>query len=105
MGGAATVTVTGGMLREAMTPLAERLAATVRKVMESTPPELASSLSDFGILMTGGSALLAGLPEYIGDTLGVRVARSRSPMTDVATGILQLMENGELRRYVTSRAR
>ena len=105
MGGALTVTVTGGMLREAMTPLADRLATTVRKVMESTPPELASSLSDFGILMTGGSALLSGLPEYMGDALGVRVARSRSPITDVAAGILQLMENGELRRYVSSRAR
>lgn len=105
MGGALTVTVTGGMLREAFLPLADRIAATIRKVMEETPPELAASLSDFGILMTGGGSLLVGLPEHIGDALGIRVARSRSPISDVATGILQLAENGELRRYVSSRAR
>lgn len=105
MGGALNATVTGGMLREALTPYANHVATAIRKVMESTPPELAASLSDFGILMTGGGSLLVGLPEYIGEMLDVRVARSRSPMTDVAAGILQLMENGELRRYVSARAR
>lgn len=105
MGGALTATVTGGMLREAFIPLVDRIATTIRKVMEETPPELAASLSDFGILMTGGGSLLSGLPEHIGEALGVRVARSRSPISDVATGILQLTESGELRRYVSSRAR
>ncbi len=105
MGGAITATVTGGMLREAFIPLADRLADSVRRVMEETPPELSAALSEFGIVLSGGGSLLSGLPEYIGERLGVRVARSRSPMDDVAVGILNLTESGEIRRYISSRAR
>ncbi len=105
MGGALSATVTGGMIREALTPHIDRIAETIRKVIEETPPELASAISDFGILLSGGSSLLCGLPEYIGEKLGVRVARSRNPIDDGVGGILTLMNNGELRRYISSRAR
>ncbi len=105
MGGALTATISCGMLREAFVPLADRIAATVRKVMEETPPELAASISDFGILLSGGGSMLDGLPEYLGEKLGVKIVRSRSPIDDGALGILNLMENGELRRYISSRAR
>lgn len=105
MGGAVTATITSGMLREALTPLCDRLADSIRRVMEETPPELSAALSELGILMSGGGSLLSGLPEYIGKRLGVRVVRSRAPMDDVAMGILTLSENGELRRYLSSRAR
>ncbi len=105
MGGALTASVSGGMLREAFLPLADNIADTVRKVMEETPPELAASISDFGILLSGGGALLDGLPEYLGEKLGVKIVRSRTPIDDCALGILSLMENGELRRYISSRAR
>ncbi|MBE6840480.1 MAG: rod shape-determining protein, partial [Ruminococcus sp.] len=43
----------------------------IRKVLEDTPPELVGDIYDNGLLLTGGGALLGGLPMLIKRTLGV----------------------------------
>ena len=57
---------------------------TIRKVLEKTPPELASDVIDRGIILTGGGALLHRLDELIREETGVPVHVADSPLTCIA---------------------
>ena len=41
----------------------------VHGILENTPPELAADISDKGIIMTGGGALIDGLDKLISETI------------------------------------
>ena len=67
----------------------EHLAAIVqtsRRVLERTPPELASDVIDRGIVLTGGGALLRGLDQLILQETGVPVHIADDPLRCVAKG-------------------
>jgi len=55
-------------------------------VLERTPPELTADIYNSGILMTGGGALLDGLPELISRRIGVPVSLADDPASCVAIG-------------------
>ena len=50
---------------EALHENAMEIVEQVKLVLESTPPELVGDILSNGILLTGGGALLGGLPELI----------------------------------------
>ena len=82
------------------------IANAIRKALEETPPELSSDISRLGLMLSGGGAMLHGLPEYISRTLGVRATLSAHPRDDVALGIAAILDGGnEMSRYVVSRPR
>jgi rod shape-determining protein MreB len=41
------------------------IAGVVKRVLERTPPELASDIIDRGMVLTGGTALLRGIDQYL----------------------------------------
>ena len=49
-------------VREALGEAVQAIVDAVRDALEQTPPELAGDVADTGILLAGGSSLLAGLP-------------------------------------------
>ena len=55
-----TVKVTDDQIREAIKEPVEAILASIKRVLEVTPPELAADISLNGITMTGGGALLKG---------------------------------------------
>ena len=55
------ITVTSEEMREALDECVRAIADCAHSVLERTPPELAADISDKGIYMTGGGALLHGL--------------------------------------------
>ena len=57
-------------------------------VLEKTPPELAADISDRGIVLTGGGALLTGLEQL----LGITTMTAEEPTTCVAVGTGKYME-------------
>ena len=59
---------------------------TVRRVLEQTPPELASDVIDRGIVLTGGGALLRRLDELIRHETGVPVHVAEEPLTCISRG-------------------
>ena len=61
--------------------------------MEKTPPELISDIVDKGIIMTGGGALLVGLPELLQEEIGIPVFVSPKPVYCVIKGIGKVLEN------------
>ena len=62
---------------------AMEIVEQVKLVLESTPPELVGDILSNGILLTGGGAMLGGLPELISDNVGV----AENPIECVARGV------------------
>ena len=58
-----------------------------------TPPELAADISDTGIMLSGGGAMLAGLPLLISRITGIRTVVAKSPIDSVVTGIGRIIES------------
>jgi rod shape-determining protein MreB len=48
------------------------ITSAIRDVLQDTPPELAADIIDNGVVLTGGSALLRGLPELVFERTGVK---------------------------------
>jgi rod shape-determining protein MreB len=87
-----TKVVTSDDMREA---LAEPIAAiidTVRLVLEQTPPELSSDISDRGIIMTGGSSQLQGLDKLISQETGIETEVANDTVSSVAYGTGKYIE-------------
>lgn len=91
---------TGEVVEALAEPLAQ-IAAVVKNVLASTPPELASDIIDRGIVLTGGGALLRGIDQYLTTQTGVPVYRAENPMIVVATGAGRALEDPALQRRIT----
>ncbi len=66
-------------------PLRE-ICEAVHNVLERTPPELAADISNSGIVITGGGALLYGIDKRIEDRTGIKVVVAEDPKSCVAVG-------------------
>lgn len=88
-----TVTVDSLEITEAINPILGTIIATIKAVLEQTPPELASDIIDRGIVMCGGSAQLRGLDRYISNQVGVSAHISEDPMQCVVYGTGFALEN------------
>lgn len=76
---------TADMLEALKEPVQEIIEA-VHEVLENTPPELAADISNRGILMTGGGAMLFGLDKLIQKTTGIDTMVADNPVECVAIG-------------------
>ncbi len=75
----------------------------IHKVLEKTPPELASDIMGEGILLTGGTAQLFGMAEAVRRSTGIKTFVAEDPVNCVANGIgnvLGDMENLERFGYL-----
>jgi rod shape-determining protein MreB len=93
-----TITVTSEETEEALREATSQIVEAVHSVLEKTPPELSADISERGIVLTGGGALLQGLEELIESKTGINTMTAEDPMTAVAIGtgkyIECLSENG-----------
>lgn len=62
------------------------IVEAVKNALEVTPPELAADISEQGILLTGGGALLTDLDKLIEEKTGIPVRVADDPLTCVARG-------------------
>ncbi len=81
-----TISVTADEMLEALADPINSIAEAVHSVLEKTPPELASDISNKGIVMTGGGALLYGLNKLIEKRTGIPVYVAEDPISCVAKG-------------------
>ena len=79
-------------IREALEESVSQIVEAVHSVLEKTPPELAADVSERGIVLTGGGALLDGLEEVIGGQTGINTMTAEEPMQVVAIGTGQFVE-------------
>ncbi len=87
-----TITVTSDETLEALQDPALQIVEAVHSVLERTPPELASDISDRGIVLTGGGALLRGLEDLLKERTGINTITADEPMTAVAVGTGKYVE-------------
>jgi len=93
------IAVTSAQMREALKDTVNAIAETTHSVLERTPPELAADISDKGIVMTGGGALLNGLSELISSVTNVPVYVAEEAVSCVAMGtgkVLEYLDKGEV---------
>jgi rod shape-determining protein MreB and related proteins len=91
-----TIEVTSTEITEALSESLTQIVGCVRSVLEKTPPELASDIIDRGMAMTGGTALLRKLDEYMSKEVGVPAYVADMPMACVALGTGRALENIEV---------
>lgn len=88
-----TVTVYSSEIMEALEEPACAIVDAVHNVLEKTPPELASDISDRGIYMTGGGCLIDGLDNLLSEKTGITVVRADDAVSCVALGTGKALEN------------
>lgn len=95
-----TITMESEEIREALEDPISAIVGAVKETLEQTPPELASDLMEFGIVLTGGGALLKGLDERLRYETGMPVHVSESALTNVVNGSAQALEEIEVLKKV-----
>ena len=63
-----------------------KIETAILSALEKTPPELAADISNSGIVLTGGGALLYGIDKRIEDRTGIKVIIADDPKSCVAIG-------------------
>ena len=90
------VTVSSTDMLEALRETIQEIVDTVHIVLERTPPELSADISDKGILMTGGGALLYGIDKLIKEKTGIEVIIAEDPISCVAIGTGKSLDSVEI---------
>jgi len=68
--------------------------------LERTPPELSADISDRGLVLAGGGALLKNLDKRIRDEAGLAVCIADDPLCSVVLGTAKLLEDFAFLRRV-----
>lgn len=87
------VIIDSSQVHEAVAKSIRTIVENIRSVVESTPPELVSDISENGILLTGGGALLRNLDHVISEAIGIPVIIAEDPLTCVVRGTAILLED------------
>lgn len=93
-----TQTISAGEIHEAIRPQLQAIVGCAREVLSATPPELAGDIHDRGLCLTGGGALLPGMPALFSRELGVPAMTAPAPLDCVANGARIAVENLEYYR-------
>jgi rod shape-determining protein MreB len=88
-----TVTVSSEDTLMALEESVDSMIGKVRSLLEKCPPELSADIVDNGICLTGGGALLRGLPELMQEETGIKVYVAENPLNCVAIGTGKALEN------------
>lgn len=64
----------------------QSIVEAVKITLEKTPPELSADVMDFGIILTGGGALLNGMDKLLSDKTQIPVHIADDPLDCVAKG-------------------
>jgi rod shape-determining protein MreB len=95
------VNITEEEIREALHEPVSIIIDTIKVTLENTPPELASDISDKGIVLAGGGALLKGLDVLIKEHTGVPVIIPDDPLRAVVKGCGMMLDKIDLLRRVS----
>jgi len=99
-----SIEITSKQMMEALEEPLQAICETVHGVLERTPPELAADISNRGIVLTGGGALLHGIDKRIEERTGIPVIIAENPKSCVAIGTgkalnsMDILENTQLNR-------
>jgi len=96
-----TITVEDTEIREALSECVDTIVNAIRVALERTPPELSADISDRGIVLTGGGALLKNLDKRIREETGLPVSIADDPLASVVLGTGKMLSDFRLLRKVS----
>ena len=92
-----SITLDSDEILEALQEPLTGIVQAVKRVLEQSPPELASDIAETGIVLTGGGALLRDLDRLLAHETGLPVIIADDPLTCVARGGGKALETMERR--------
>jgi rod shape-determining protein MreB and related proteins len=95
-----TITINDAEIREALAEGVATIMNAIRVALERTPPELSADISDRGIVLTGGGALLKNLDKRIRQETGVPVSIAEEPLASVVLGTGKMLTEFKLLRRI-----
>jgi len=95
-----TLTVDDSEIREALSECVATIMNAIRVALERTPPELSADISDRGIVLTGGGAMLKNLDKRIREETGLPVSIAEDPLASVVLGTGKMLTDFKLLRRV-----
>jgi rod shape-determining protein MreB and related proteins len=96
-----TITVDDSEIREALSECVSTIMNAIRVALERTPPELSADISDRGIVLTGGGALLKNLDKRIREETGLPVSIADDPLCSVVLGTGKMLSDFKLLRKIS----
>jgi rod shape-determining protein MreB len=95
-----TITIDDSEIRDALSECVATILNAIRVALERTPPELSADISDRGIVLTGGGALLKNLDKRIREETGLPVSIAEDPLASVVLGTGRMLTDFNLLRRV-----
>jgi len=95
-----TIVVDDSEIREAISECVAAILNAIRVALERTPPELSADISDRGIVLTGGGALLRNLDKRIREETGLPVSIAEDPLACVVLGTGKMLSEFKLLRKI-----
>ncbi len=89
------VIITDEDIREAIASSIDAIIEGIKKVLEESPPTVVSDIMQKGINLTGGGALIHGVPELLTTMLDLQVNVANDPLTSVVRGTGAIIEKIE----------
>jgi len=96
-----TVMVDDSEIREALGECVATIINAIRVALERTPPELSADISDRGIVLTGGGAMLRNLDKRIREETGLPVSIAENPLASVVLGTGKMLSDFKLLRKIS----
>jgi rod shape-determining protein MreB len=96
-----TITIDDSEIREALGECVATIVNAIRVALERTPPELSADISDRGIVLTGGGALLKNLDKRIREETGLPVSIADDPLASVVLGTGRMLSDFRLLRKIS----
>lgn len=85
--------VTNLQVQEAIGKSVHKILDVIKLTLETTPPELVADIYQKGIILTGGTAQLKNLDEYIARDIQIPVHVADDPQTCAVRGMGYLLDN------------
>jgi rod shape-determining protein MreB len=94
-------TITDSEIRDALSSSVAAIVNAIKVALENTPPELSADISDRGVVLTGGGALLQNLDTRISKETGLPVLVADAPLLSVVVGAGKMLDDFGLLRRVS----
>jgi rod shape-determining protein MreB len=95
-----TLTIDDSEIRDALSECVATIINAIRVALERTPPELSADISDRGIVLTGGGALLKNLDKRIREETGLPASIAEDPLASVVLGTGRMLTDFNLLKRV-----
>ena len=100
-----TIEINSAQIYEAMKSSIDGIMDAIKDTLEKIPPELASDVMEFGIMLAGGGALLSGIDTTLKEKTRMPVHIAEQPLDCVALGTGQALQDIEILKRLRKNSR